>query len=155
METKLLIPGFAIAYHSSWQRIDGNGRRSGGGEITLGPKMVQAADLPPELEQMIEQFLATYEVKRRGLPADTEIVWGDGTADSSPQAFKFQPGNKAILANLVDNPQDNGKPVTIKAHRNCIPNEHNPSGRGYYLNEPIDWADYVYEERLEHDNSDS
>lgn len=71
----------------------------------------------------------------------------------TPFTPKFQPGDKAALTGLIGNPQDNGRQVTIKALRLLKPleqNPHCPSGRAYYLEEPVSWADWVYEERLKH-----
>lgn len=73
---KLLIPGFAIAYQSSIEWIGEDGLKHAKGDWTLSPKMVQANDLPPELVQAIQDFLAAYEMKRRGLNIETtEVKW--------------------------------------------------------------------------------
>lgn len=70
---------------------------------------------------------------------------------------KFKPGDKVRLTGLIDHPEDNGKLFTIRALRPLQPlekgsNPYCPSGRAYYLEEPLDWADWVYEERLKLDD---
>ena len=62
--------------------------------------------------------------------------------------FKYSIGDKVILTGLIDYPEDNGNTMTISGFRRLPPNRYCLSGRAYYFEEKIGWADWIYEERL-------
>lgn len=62
----LCIPGFAVAYHSHL-KLDNQVI----GEWRLSPLIVQAAELPLELQTQIIEWLKEYDVKRRKLDSNT------------------------------------------------------------------------------------
>ncbi len=58
---KRVVTGFAIAYHFEDQGFDEAGKRVYTHiAILLGPRMIQAGNLPIELQEAIETFLAQH-----------------------------------------------------------------------------------------------
>lgn len=69
--------------------------------------------------------------------------------DLEPEGYLFEIGQKVKFTGLLENPECNGQVVTIRDYRPCSRSEYCPSGRAYYLEEPLPGGgDWIYQERL-------